>query len=124
MNTPSKAISATKLQIIIDSHKVENFKILAYTLINGEEIDWDINREDFETWSDDNDLRTWYNYRYNYMTDDLDEDFGIADWSDVYADYEMVEKLLTQYIQFLYDQEALDIETPIAKITSTHKKAI
>ena len=37
---------------------------------------------------------------------------------------EMVEKLLTQYIQFLYDQEALDIETPIAKITSSHKKAI
>jgi hypothetical protein len=113
-----------KLQIHIDNFTVTPDQILVYTIIFGKNIDWNINRQEFEAWADDNELRD-YEVNIPSNEDGLERDVMCTrSWADVYDSYSIAEDFLREYIQFLYEQDAMDIEKPIKKILSTHKTII
>lgn len=88
-------------QIHIDSFRVLEDKIDAYAIVDEIDVDFSINKADFEDWCDTHDLSEGY------------------EWYQIYADWQTLERLLKLYIMDLYDQEAMDIETPVAKILKT-----
>lgn len=100
-------------------------RITAYVAVEGEEeaVIFSINQGDFEKFCDDNELR---DYEVNLSYGGLCE----ADvtcthsWPEVYDGYELMEKFLKQYIEFSYEQEAMNIEAPLKNILSSHKHEI
>jgi hypothetical protein len=106
-----------KVTIHIDNYKVESgSRIMAYTLIDGQDIDFCINKEEFEAFCDEHELRYWEHQIYNYEKEDFDEFSGTEDWTDIYDGPEFMRKFIKSYIQHLYDMDAMDIEKAIKKI--------
>ena len=117
-----------KMNIFIDSYKLEEKQIIAYTIVADQDVDFHIDRKEFEDWCDLHELRNWNNDSYSHYMEMWSEDNGTIPWEDIYngtGDFEdNIYDFLKKYIQNLYDMDAMDIETPIAEITGQHKKAI
>ena len=82
-------------------------RILAMVAIDDEEECkiFSINQSDFETWADDNDLRSW-DYSRPGENDAPDEEVeGEFSWAEIYGGYSEMQRLLTDYITFVYSLE-------------------
>lgn len=83
-----------------------------------------INQIEFETWADDNDLRAWDYSRPGDNDAPDEEESGEFSWASIYEGYEILSSFLKAYIEFLYEQEAMDFQPSLNKILSAHKAAI
>lgn len=106
-------------KVIIDNFSIKSSGIEAYTLVDGEDIDFHINQKDFEQFVDRHELREWNNDSYSYYSECMMEDNGTTPWEDVYASYEKMTEFLRLYIIDCYDQSAWDIGTPLKNILSS-----
>ena len=85
-------------EVYIDNFSLDlaNSRIIAYTLIDGKDVDFNINQETFEIWADNNEMREY--------------ELNSPSWSEVYNDSIILSKFLKHYIEFLYEQDALIIK--------------
>lgn len=111
-------------KIYVDNFEVLSTIINALTLVDGEDIDFSINKDSFEQWCDQNEMREWCNETYSYQTECMSEDNGTTPWADVYDNMVVITGFLMAYIQNLYDMELMNIEAPLKQITNSYKKAI
>ncbi len=106
----------SKLAIHVDNFKVSDTIIEAFTLVDGKDIDFNINRADFEEFCDKHSMRDWSRLQHNAFCG-VDDDFeGTDTWEEIYAGWEKMVAFLKDYIQHLYDDEKMDIETPLKNI--------
>lgn len=114
-NIPARVIDVQAFQIEGDRIKVQ-------TIVNKKDIDWDINRPEFEAFCDQNELREW---EYDRAGNEGYPDYAVHgeySWQEIYDGFEIMGEFIQKYITHLYDMQAMDIETPLKKILSSHKK--
>lgn len=92
--------------------------------VDGEETHFNINRDEFETFCDTHELRDFENNIWNHRLEDFDTESGTTPWATIYEGREKLTELLKGYIENVHAMDAMDIQTPIKKILSSHKAAI
>lgn len=97
-----------KLNIYIDNFILADSIINAYTIVDGNSIDFSINRDEFETFCDDREFRNWNNDTYTGWGG-WNENNGTTPWEDIYEGFEQVYDFLQDYIQHLYATEPASI---------------
>lgn len=111
--------------IWIDNYIVKSSKIEVYSIIDGTDKDWSINRDEFEKFHEANDSLDYCEDFFN--PDEYDghgQRVGTMTWEEVYDSPKTLESLIKEYIQAVEIEGYADIEAPLKKITNSFKKAI
>lgn len=107
--------------VYVDNFELKDIQIIAYTLIDGKPVDFSINRDEFEKWCDENELR---DYERNIPGNEGLPERDVMcqhSWLDIYDGYELMEQFLKAYIEDLYFQESLDFQPALNTILASHK---
>ncbi len=92
--------------VILD---LPNSHIYVSCLIDNEEKDFDLNQEKFEIFIDDNELRPYECFGFEWTDNQMP-------WNAIYENQDALYKLIEHYIEYLYIQKAFDLQTSIKNL--------
>ncbi len=108
----------------ISSFGVHGDVILVFAVVDGKLVEFNINRQEFETYCDEKEMRYWDTLIYSGSSDEMEEVKEPDSWEKIYSGHEAMLRFLVMYIQAVYDAEEMDIEAVLNNLFSPNKTAI